>query len=117
MSQPFSDYKAIKALNATSIKAGAELKWVILTKRTEDPKLAWLINQLDMKNIPNKIEGSSWHAPLLWVDSEFMSDALTILALVDEISDDDPLFNKYVDEPPEPFDPKAWGWVGQDGMP
>lgn len=64
--------------------------FVLFTKRTEDPKLAWLERQLDAAGIPHKRDGYSWHAPILKVHEDQLDAAWEILTPVDDIPDDDP---------------------------
>lgn len=71
-----------------------KIKWVLFTKRTEDPKLAWLERRLDEAGIPHKRDGYSWHAPIMRVPEEFEDAAWEILTPVDDIEDDDPQFQE-----------------------
>ena len=66
--------------------------WVLFTKRTDDPKLAWLQRQLKAAGIPNRRNGWSFHAPILEVPEEYEDAAWAILTPVDDIDDDDPRF-------------------------
>jgi len=67
--------------------------WTQFTKRTENPKLAWLVRQLDAAGIPNRINGASFHAPILEVPAENLDAAWDILdAVGDDTPDDDPQF-------------------------
>ena len=68
------------------------MKWEMFTKRTEDPKLAWLEAKLDEAGIANRRNGESWHAPILEVDASRIDDAWDILTPVDDIPDDDEMF-------------------------
>jgi hypothetical protein len=65
---------------------------VQFTKRTNDPKLSWLEDQLDKAGIEYKREGESFHAPILYVEESREDDAWAILNPVDDIPDDDPQF-------------------------
>jgi hypothetical protein len=67
-------------------------KWVVLCKRTEDPKLGWLERTLDGHGIPNRRNGRSFHGPILEVREDFEDRAQRILALVDHMEDDDVIF-------------------------
>jgi hypothetical protein len=75
--------------------AGPELPWVMFTKRTEDPKLAWLERRLDEAGIPHRRHGSSWHAPILQVPEYALDAAWEILDPYDDVEDDDDLFYRY----------------------
>jgi hypothetical protein len=66
--------------------------WELFTKRTNDPKLAWLENQLDLAEIPHRRNGESFHAPILEIPAECYEHAWAILTPVDEIPDNDPQF-------------------------
>lgn len=66
--------------------------WVRFTKRTDDPKLAWLERRLDAAGIKHRRNGESWHAPILEVDKARLNDAWAILTPVDDVPDDDPQF-------------------------
>ena len=72
---------------------------VTFTKRTEYPKLGWLIAQLQEQDIPCAIIGDSFHAPILKVLSADEDRAWEILDPVDDIEDDDEGF--------EGFDPRV----------
>lgn len=78
-----------------SYRSGAKLfsevsNWVVLCKRTNDPKLAWLEYRLEGAGIRCRRNGESFHAPILEVDRSQEEEAWAILDLVDEIPDDDP---------------------------
>lgn len=78
------------------------MNWVTFTRRTDDPKLAYLEERLTEASIPHRRNGESFHAPILEVPEEHLDRATDMLsdpydvddALVpfDEIEDDDPLF-------------------------
>lgn len=67
-------------------------RWAMFTKRTEEPKLAWLETKLDASGIPHRRNGWSFHAPILEVPHKRLDDAWKILRPVDDIPDDDPVF-------------------------
>jgi hypothetical protein len=68
------------------------IKWAQFTKRTNDPKLKWLEEQLDLAGVPHRRNGCSWHAPILEIDKCRLEDAWSILDPVDDIPDSDPRF-------------------------
>lgn len=68
------------------------MSWVLFTKRTDDPKLSWLERRLDEALIPHRRNGYSWHAPILEVPDDCLDHAWAILTPVDDIPDDDPMF-------------------------
>jgi hypothetical protein len=85
-----------------------ETNWVLFCKRTEDPKLAWIEHQLDLKGIPHRRNGDSFHAPILEVPEDREEDAEEILTrrigryTVDDIRDDHPRWQRELDAIPAP---------------
>jgi hypothetical protein len=67
--------------------------WETFTRRTDDPKLAWLERQLTAAGIEHKREGKSFHAPILKVRTHELNAAWDILEPVDDVPDDDPRWN------------------------
>lgn len=74
-----------------------EVPWVQLCKRTEDPKLTWLEQQLTASGIPSRRHGHSFHGPILEVRQWDEDKAWEILTPVDDIEDDDPQFHAWVE--------------------
>lgn len=69
--------------------------WVSFTRRTEDPKLAWLEMKLDQAGIPHRRNGRSFHAPILEVQECDIERAWLLLpARVDNAPDDDPRWER-----------------------
>ena len=76
--------------------------WVQYTKRTNEPKLAWMEAELKRRNIPSRRHGESWHAPILQVPEEHLEVAWAMLnedvfgdgQRLDDIEDDDPVFSE-----------------------
>jgi hypothetical protein len=66
--------------------------FVTLTRRTNDPKLAYLEFLLDEAGIPSRRNGESAHAPILEVDQRFIDDAWALLDPIDNDNDDDPRY-------------------------
>lgn len=70
--------------------------WAMFTKRTDDPKLAWLERALDGLGIPHRRNGESFHAPILEVPEFDLDKAYAILGVrvgrytIDDIRDDHP---------------------------
>lgn len=106
---------------AAASDADTRTKWIKenftqFTKRTEDPKLAWLEQQLTEAGIPHLRDGESFHAPILVVAKDRLGDAQAILdreiehngvmTSIDEIPDDDSLFFGFdvSDMDPDEFD-------------
>ncbi|MFB1500785.1 hypothetical protein [Thiocapsa sp. N5-Cardenillas] len=67
-------------------------RWVMFTKRTNDPKLSWLEGELLRAGIPSRRNGESFHAPILEVRKCDEERAWEILEPVDEMKDDHPRF-------------------------
>lgn len=63
-------------------------EWVRFTKRTNDPKLSWLLRKCQEKGLRVKVEGESRHAPISWVHRDDYYAAAGILAPVDSSPDD-----------------------------
>lgn len=66
--------------------------YVLFTKRTNNPKLAWLITQCKQQGIRIKRERKSFHAPVTLVHKEDEDRAWKILSPLDDVPDDDPMF-------------------------
>jgi hypothetical protein len=66
--------------------------WVTFTRRTNDPKLAWLQSKLKEAGINSRRHGTTFHAPRLEVSEFDLDAAWAILTPVDDIPDDDPQF-------------------------
>lgn len=67
-------------------------RWVVLARRTSDPKLAWLERKLAARAIISRRNGHSFHAPILEVRARDLSAAMRLLRPVDDLPDDDPRF-------------------------
>lgn len=68
------------------------VNWIALTRRTNLPKLRWLIHAFKRAGIQFRINGQSFHAPILQVLEEDRERAWKILTPVDDLLDDDPIF-------------------------
>lgn len=75
------------------------MNWTGFTRRTEDPKLAYLEHRLTAMGIPHRRNGDSFHAPILEVDSTRHDEAYALLSepdakhgRLDEVPDDDPRY-------------------------
>jgi len=90
------------------------MTWVTFTRRTNRPKLGYLIHRLKAAGIPCRFGVPSWHAPTLEVPDERLAEAGKILDerigryCLDDIRDDHPRFRPYGDEEPSPKD-----WEGK----
>ena len=67
--------------------------WAQFTKRTNAPKLTWLQKKLTEAGIPNRINGRTFHAPILEVPDDKLDKAWELLPNdIDNREDDDPMF-------------------------
>lgn len=74
----------------------------MLTKRTDNPKLAWLERRLREMGVPTRRNGESFHAPIMEVPEEHAQKAWDFLGskfdesgqTVDDVEDDDPVFKE-----------------------
>lgn len=91
------------------------MEWVTFTKRTADPKLAYLEHRLTKLSIPHQRMGESWHAPILAVPQEHLDRAWELLneqydeeVRLDDMPDDDEVFAQYTphDWPEKPAHPR-----------
>jgi hypothetical protein len=69
--------------------------WSTFTRRTNNPKLAWLEYQLDLQAIPHRRRGQSAHAPILEVPDVFLDAAWDILLPVDDVPDDAQIYQDF----------------------
>jgi len=75
-------------------------RWVLLCKRTDDPKLGWIERELAVRGIPSRRNGASVHAPILEVHESDSAKAWSLLSeridrrrrTIDDMPDDDPIF-------------------------
>ena len=95
-------------------------KYEILCKRTERPKLGYIIHRLNEAGIASVIYGSSFHAEeCLYVEKSKIEEAWKILestfnpeapngyvSTLDDMRDDDGVFYEYENTQP---DPELWG--------
>jgi hypothetical protein len=83
------------------------MNWTLLCKRTEYPKLGYIIFKLRELGIRTRFNGGSWHAEhRLEVDESRAQDAWDLLAsggsrTLDDIDDDHPAFAAYCDIQPD----------------
>ncbi len=75
-----------------------EQPWVMATKRTDDPKLAYIERRLDAMGVEHRRNGHSFHAPIMEVREGCEGFVDGILSepwgdtILDEVADDDPSF-------------------------
>jgi hypothetical protein len=79
-------------------------KFVRFTKRTDDPKLAYLEHLLTQAGIQHQRAGHSFHAPIVEILDTDLEAAWAILKPIDDVPDDDPQYGGYT-----PHD-----WWGED---
>lgn len=87
------------------------MKWDTLCKRTNDPKLSFIEHALDLRGIPHRRDGESWHAPILQVPEENLDAAGGMLSesarqshdlpvrfgvCLDDVPDDHECFREYM---------------------
>lgn len=91
-------------------------EWTMLCKRTEYPKLGYIIFKLKQMGVPCRFNGRSFHADhILEVDANRISDAWKVLddkphiggkkrrKSLDDIPDDFPPFYPYMNELPSDY--------------
>jgi hypothetical protein len=78
------------------------MKWVTFTRRTNYPKLGYLMSKLKEKDIPHRLDGFSFHAPILKVPEDQLEPAWKVLwAMGDDTPDDAPQFQPVGEEWPK----------------
>lgn len=82
------------------------MTWTSLTRRTEAPKLTWIMNALKAAEIMCRLNGQSFHAPILEVKKDQFDAAWKILEPIDSLADNDPMFD-------DPDHARAW-WIATD---
>lgn len=73
-------------------------KWVVFTRRTNEPKLRWIQRQLFGRGIVWRHNGDSAHAPIIEVLKSDLEKAWEFLDPVDNIADDDPRWEQELAE-------------------
>lgn len=99
-------------------KTMTKAKYVTLCKRTNFPKLGYIIHQLNIQNISCCLDGQSFHAPILKVDESKWNQAFEILlqkwnktgfpsqnarTKLDDMPDDHNCFNMYANIKPQSY--------------
>lgn len=80
--------------------------WETFTRRTNDPKLAWIESQLDAMQIPHRRSGDTFHAPILQVHAADLESAWKILTEeIDNAEDNDPRFGGDLEPAYTPAEP------------
>ena len=65
------------------------MKWVTFTRRTDGLKQRWLRRQLDRAGIQHRLNGWSFHGPILQVPEKDLERAWEFLPpMIDEAADD-----------------------------
>ncbi len=68
-------------------------EYKLFTKRTNEPKLSYVLNLCKKAGLRVRKQGKSWHAPCSWVHPDDVDAAWEILTPIDDIPDDDPMFS------------------------
>jgi hypothetical protein len=85
----------------------ANIEWAELCRRTNYPKLGYIIYRLKLMGVACRFQGESWHAPILAVDKSKFKEAWMLLSekfgrrCLDDISDDHWRWEKYDGERPD----------------
>jgi hypothetical protein len=103
-------YAEAEAFDKKQFEAWLEENTVVFTKRTNFPKLGYIIHLLNEEGIPSALYGESFHAPILRVAKGQEDAAWRILMAnfpqaakaLDDVEDDDPYFQKYASTTPDP---------------
>jgi hypothetical protein len=103
------DYSRSEAFHRKRLEEWLEKVTVLFTKRTDYPKLGYIIHRLNEEGIPSILHGQSFHGPILRVHKEHEEAAWRILAekvgrsrkSLDDLDDDDPRFAAYASVQPD----------------
>jgi hypothetical protein len=88
------------------MKTNQPIKYAMLCKRTNYPKLGYVIHKLKEQGIACRLFGESWHAPILEVDRSKLGEAWQVLGekhgryALDDVRDDHPKFLPYAEVTP-----------------
>jgi hypothetical protein len=97
------DYARSAEWHARQLDKWLEKVSVLFTKRTDYPKLGYIIHRLNEEGVPNVIHGRSFHGPILRVHKDYEELAWAVLGervgrsrkRLDDLDDDDPRFEEY----------------------
>ena len=67
-------------------------EWEQFTKRTNNPKLSWVLSKCKAAGLRVLLDGKSFHAPISYVHRDDYSKAWEILGPIDNTPDDSPEF-------------------------
>jgi hypothetical protein len=70
-------------------------EWLQFTKRTNNPKLQWLLDTCKAKGLRVVKRGNSHHAPITYVHRDDYDAAWAILSPVENVADDAARFRKH----------------------
>lgn len=87
-----ASYAGAESFDAMMFNKWVEERFERFTKRTDFPKLGYVIHQLNELGIASIVHGRSFHAPLLYVERGKLDEAWQILTPIDDVPDDDPRF-------------------------
>lgn len=79
------------------------MNWTTLTRRTRTPKLLWIMRALGRVGVACRLNGESFHAPILEVTQVDFDRAWLVVDPIDNLADDDPMFA-------DPASAQAW-WL------
>lgn len=68
--------------------------YVLFTKRTNQPKLGYLLKKCRDAGLRVELRGESFHAPCSYVHKHDEPMAWAFLDPIDDMPDDDPMFSK-----------------------
>lgn len=100
-------YARSDAFHAQQFDQWVRENFTLLCKRTNYPKLGFIIHQLNEAGIPSVLNGESFHAPCLYVAKGHEDEAEAILSApyhgtpLDNLPDDLGFFRCYNDTKPD----------------
>jgi hypothetical protein len=111
-------YASAAAFDAKQQEAWLQSNTVLLCKRTDFPKLGYIIFRLNEAGIPSKLHGQSFHAPCLYVPTVHEAAAWAVLderasargKRLDDLADDNKRFAAYNQVQPNA---DLWGDTGE----
>jgi len=77
------------------------MEWTVLTRRIGVPKLTWIMGALRTSDVMCRLNGINFDTPILEVVKEDFDRAWLILGPIDDVTDDDPMFDNH---------DKPWAW-------
>ena len=103
-----ASYAAADAFDTQQFNKWVEANFVLFCKRTDYPKLGYIIHRLNEAGIASILHGRSFHAPCLYVAKDCEDAAWGILSApyhgktsLDDLPDDLGFFRCYTDTQPD----------------